>query len=105
MSLICLVDAVNSLGATADGFELEKESVPRDSLLDAEIGAKDAAAVAHRTVIHRLGKKLRTIAAFDVDIRPRGLAHKRFWIVRTAGAHVMVDSTNGGLHPLKLRAA
>ena len=103
--MICLVDAVNGLGATADSFELKKESVPGDSLLAAEIEPADANAIAHRTVTHRLGRKLRTIASFDVELQPRGLVHKRFWIVRTKAARVMVDSTNGGLHPLKMRAA
>ena len=105
LSMVCLVDAVNGLGATADYFELKKESVPADRLLAADIEAEEAGSIAQRTVTHRLGKKLRTIASFDVDVRPRGLVHKRFWIVRTEAARVMVDSTNGGLHPLKLRAA
>ena len=103
--MLCLVDAVNGLGATADSFELKKETVPADQLLDTEIDGDDAAATAIRTVTHRLGRKLRTITSFDVDVQPRGIVHKRFWIVRTSDARVMVDSTNGGLHPLKLRAA
>ncbi len=105
ISLLCLVDAVNGLGATADSFELKTEIASGDRLLDADIEAGEAAAIAQRTVTHRLGKKLRTIASFDVSVAPRGLVHKRFWIVRTREARVMVDSTNGGLHPLKLRAA
>ena len=105
VSLLCLVDAVNGLGATADSFELKKETVCGEHLLDADIEAGEAAAIAQRTVTHRLGRKLRTITSFDVSVKPRGLVHKRFWIVRTREARVMVDSTNGGLHPLKLRAA
>ncbi len=105
ISMLCLVDAVNGLGATADSFELKKETVCGARLLDADIEAAEAAAIAQRTVTHRLGRKLRTITSFDVCVTPRGLVHKRFWIVRTREARVMVDSTNGGLHPLKLRAA
>jgi hypothetical protein len=105
VSMICLVDAANGLGATADSFELTTESVPAENLVAAGIEADEAVEIAQRTVTHRLGRQLRTIASFDVDIRPRGLVHKRFWIVRTSEAHVMVDSANGGLHPLKLRAA
>jgi len=105
ISMICLVDAVNGLGATADSFELKKETVSGQSLLDAAIDSDDAIGIAQRTVTHRLGRRLRTINSFDVDVRPRGLVHKRFWIVRTTGARIMVDSTNGSLHPLKLRAA
>ena len=103
--LICLVDAINGIGATADRFELKNESVLAELLLPAEIDAQGAADIAHRTVTHALGKKLRTISSFDVSVESRGLVHKRFWIVQTSEASVMVDSTTGGLHPLKLRAA
>jgi len=105
LTMICLVDAVNGLGATADNFELKSEAVEAKSLLATEIDAETAGDIAHRTVTHRLGRKLRTITTFDVKLRARGIVHKRFWIVRTSDARVMVDSTSGGLHPLKLRAA
>ena len=105
LTMICLVDAVNGLGATADNFELKSEAVSAASLLEAEIDSDSAGDIAHRTVTHRLGRKLRTISSFDVALLPRGIVHKRFWIVRTSDVHVMVDSTSGGLHPLKLRAA
>ena len=105
VSMICLVDAVNSLGATADSFELKTEAISADQLIGIELEAAEAESIAMRTLTHRLGRKLRTITTFDVDLSPRGLVHKRFYIVRTADARVMVDSTNGGLHPLKLRAA
>jgi len=103
--IICLVDAVNGIGATADNFELNSESVAAQSLLTTEIDAESASDIAQRTVTHRLGRKLRTITSFDVKLNPRGIVHKRFWIVRTSDARVMVDSTSGGLHPLKLKAA
>ena len=105
LSMICLVDAVNGLGATADSFELKKESVSNEQCLAADLDSDEAETIARRTVTHRLGKKLRTISSFDVHVTPRGLIHKRFWIVKTSDARVMVDSTNGSLHPLKLRAA
>ena len=105
LTMICLVDAVNGLGATADNFELKSESVSAASRLETEIDAESADDIAHRTVTHRLGRKLRTITTFDVALKARGIIHKRFWIVRTSDARVMVDSTSGGLHPLKLRAA
>ena len=105
LSMICLVDAVNGLGATADDFELRNETVAPASLLDIEISPESADDIAHKTVTHRLGRRLRTISSFDVTLKARGIVHKRFWIVRTSDARILVDSTSGGLHPLKLRAA
>lgn len=105
VSLICLVDAINRMGATANSFELKNEAVLAASLLPAEISGRDASDIAHRTVTHSLSKNLRTISSFDVTLTPRGLVHKRFWIVQSSEARVMVDSTTGGLHPLKLEAA
>lgn len=105
ISLICLVDAVNGLGATADNFELKTETLAASRLLPIELDAQAATDIAQRTVTHRMGKKLRMIASFDVTLVPRGVVHKRFWIVQSSDARVMVDSTTGNLHPLKLRAA
>jgi hypothetical protein len=105
LSMICLVDAVNGLGATADSFELKKERVAADRIMATAIDAADAADIATRTVTHRLGRKLRTITDFDVDVTSRGLVHKRFWIVQTSEARLLVDSTTAGWHPLRLEAA
>jgi hypothetical protein len=105
LDMICLVDAVNGIGATADEFQLTRERIDVEQQLATEIDADKALEIARGTVTHRLGRKLRTIASFDVELLPRGLVHKRFWIVRSSEARIMVDSTNGSLHPLKLRAA
>jgi hypothetical protein len=105
VSLVCLVDAVNGLGATADNFSLKNEVVHSDMILSIDLDSGAAEEIARRTVTHRIGKKLRMIASFDVAIAPRGIVHKRFWIVQSTEASVLVDSTNGSLHPLKLRAA
>jgi hypothetical protein len=105
LDMICLVDAVNGIGATADEFQLTRERLPAARLLATEIDADEALETARGTVTHRLGRKLRTITSFDVELVSRGLVHKRFWIVRSTDARIMVDSTNGSLHPLKMRAA
>lgn len=105
VSLACLVDAVNGLGSTADGFELENASVPAGRLLETAIGADEAIRIAERTVTHGLGRRARTIASFDVRLTPRGIVYKRFWIVRTSEARLLVDSTTAGWFPLKLEAA
>lgn len=105
VSVICLVDAVNGLGATADSFELKKEPVKASRLMDLAIDDEHARRIAERTVTHRLSKSFRAIANFDVRLTSRGLVHKRFWIVRTREARLLVDSTTAGWFPLKLRAA
>lgn len=105
ISVICLVDAVNSLGATADNFALKKEAVSSERLLPVEVSHDAAADIAKRTVTHRMSKKLRVITTFGVSISQRGIVYKRFWIVQSTEASVMVDSATGNLHPLKLRAA
>lgn len=105
LDMICLVDAVNGIGATADEFQLTRERIDVEQQLATEIDADKALEIARGTVTHRLGRNLRTITSFDVELLPRGLVHKRFWIVRSSEARIMVDSTNGSLHPLKLRAA
>jgi len=105
LPLVCLVDAVNGLGATADNFALKNEAVTPEMILPIELDDDAATEIARRTVTHRVGKKLRMIASFDVAITQRGIVHKRFWIVQSSDASVLVDSSNGSLHPLKLRAA
>jgi len=105
VSIVCLVDAVNGLGSTADGFELETESVPASRVLEAGIDRDEATSIAGRTVTHDLGRRTRSITSFDVELRARGLVYKRFFIVRTSEARLLVDSTTAGWFPLKLRAA
>jgi hypothetical protein len=105
VSIICLVDAVNGLGATADSFELEKALVKDSKIMELTIDEEHARRIAGRTVTHRLGRAFRTIADFEVKLRHRGLVHKRFWVVRSSEARLLVDSTTAGWLPLKLKAA
>ena len=105
VSMVCLVDAINGLGATADSFNLRTETVPVEQVLNVDVAAEEAERIAKNTLTHALGRKLRMIASFDVALHARGLVHKRFWIVETKDTRVMVDSTTGGLHPLAMRAA
>jgi hypothetical protein len=105
VSILCLVDAVNGLGATADSFELKQEPVRSAKVMEATIDDDHALRIAERTVTHRLGKAFRTVADFEVRLNPRGFVHKRFWVVRTRDARLLVDSTTAGWIPLKLKAA
>lgn len=105
MSLTCLVDAINGIGATADEFQTKEEVIRAGDELAERIDDDEAAEIARRTISHTLSRKVRTIASFDVELEPCGVIHKRYWIIRTSGARLMVDSSTGHLHPLKLRAA
>ena len=105
VSMICLVDAINGLGATADSFNLTTETLPQEQILEVDIEREEARVTARNTLTHALGRRLRMIASFDVALHSRGLIHKRYWVIATGDARVMVDSTTGGIHPLKLRAA
>jgi hypothetical protein len=105
LSMLCLVDAVNGLGATADSFQLKNERVPAGRIMTTALDGDQAEDIALRTVTHSLSRKLRTIAEFDVDLHSRGLVYKRFWIVQTSDARLLVDSTTANWHPLKLEAA
>lgn len=101
----CLVDGINGLGATADPFSTEQLKVTDESLLKPEISNSEAVKIAHRTVTHQLGKKLKMIAPFDVTLEAKGMIYRSFWIVRIGDSRIMVDSVTGGMHPLSASAA
>lgn len=105
LSLACLVDAINGLGATAGPFSVAAEPVATQDILVQEVGGETAAGIAQRTIVDHLGRKLRSIAHFDVNLTSRGLIYKRFFIVRCATAKMMVDSTTGLMHPLHREVA
>jgi hypothetical protein len=88
----CLVDGINGLGATADPFATNQLSVTTENVLQPELSNREAVKIAHRTVTHQLGKKLKMIAPFDVVLEATGLIYRSFWIVRIgdrphAGGH------------------
>lgn len=105
ISLNCLVDGVTGLGATADSFTLLHTRVRADTLLLAEVSATDAERVARSTITHQMGRKLRMIASFQIDLAARDIVYKVFWIVRAQEMLIMVDGCTGKLHPLRSRAA
>jgi hypothetical protein len=105
MIINCLVDGVSGLGATAGDFLLEPATVAADMLLQLAVSAQDAERAAHRTISHQLGRKLRMIATFQVEIEPQSVIYKGFWIVRSKDTLIMVDSSSGCIHPLSSRAA
>ena len=101
----CLVDGINGLGATADPVISDQLNVTDENLLGPEISNSEAVKVAHRTVTHQLGKKLKMIAPFDVTLEAKGMIYRSFWIVRIGDRRIMVDSVTGGMHPLSASAA
>ena len=101
----CLVDGINGLGATADPFATDQLNVSDENQLKPEISNREAVKIAHRTVTHQLGKKLKMIAPFDVKLEATGLVYRSFWIVRIGDSRIMVDSVTGGTHALSASAA
>lgn len=105
MVVNCLVDGVNGLGATAGAYSSATVTAPTDALLQFVVSMQEAQRTARRTISHQLGRKLRMIASFEVDVEPQSIVYKGFWIIRTHDTLVMVDSSSGCIHPLSSRAA
>ena len=101
----CLVDGINGLGATADPFITDKLMVTDENLLHPDISRDEAVKIAQRTVTHQLGKKLKMIAPFDVTLDAKGMIYRSFWIVRIGDSRIMIDSVTGGMQPLRASAA
>ncbi len=102
--LHCLVDAMNGQGATAEPFTTRLRVAAASEQMQPDISPTAAHAVARRTVSHHLGKALRMIAAFDIKLEAEGLVWKQFWVVGSTQYSVLVDSTNGAMHPLRSKA-
>jgi len=105
LALDCLVDGINGTGATADPFGCDALPVAGAHLLAAAIGRDEAERIARRTVTHRLGRKLRMIAPFAVELEACGVVYRGFWIVGVAGGRVMVDSATGAIQSVGASAA
>ena len=87
MTVNCLVDGVSGLGATASDFSIEPATVPAEMQLQLAVSAQDAERAAHRTISHQLSRKLRMIAAFQVDIEPQSIVYKGF-LDRSEQGHI-----------------
>ena len=105
VTIDCMVDGVNGHGATVDHFCTDEVAVAEDCRLQIAIACDEATKIAQRTVTHQLGKKLKTIAPFDVTIQSTGLVYRSFWIIRVGEKRVMIDSVTGSMHPLAASAA
>jgi hypothetical protein len=101
----CLVDGRNGLGATTDPFEVEESAVAGRAILATRTTPEMAEKSARRYLSHNLGRGLKMIGNFNIDLESRGPVYKSFWLVQCEGTLVMVDSTTGCLHSLGERAA
>ena len=96
---------MNGLGATTDSFRTEGFLAHDEVRLNSKITVGDAQGVAQRTVTHRLGRQLKMIAPFDVQLETMGVVYKRFWIIRIGNRRIMTDSVTGNMYPLRATAA
>ena len=105
VSVDCLVDGINGLGATADPFSTDEITVSDEMRLPSKILHDEAKRTAHRNLTHQLSKKLKMIAPFDVTLESNGTLYRGFWIVALGNGRIMIDSVTGGIHPLSATAA
>ena len=105
LSVNCLVDGINALGATSDPFEVERLAVDAQEVMQMKVVNDEAHRAAYRILMHQLSKRLRTIASFDICLTKQGIVYKAFWILRSREVLFMVDSVTGGMHPLRAIAA
>jgi len=105
ISLDCLVDGINGLGATADPFCTDPLILCDEVRLQHRITSDAAQRTAQRTVTHQLGRQFRMIALFDVQLEAAGTIYKRFWIIKIGNGRIMTDSVTGNMHTLSAHAA
>lgn len=105
LSMNCLVDGVNALGATADPFTVSRTEVPAEELMIMTVTNDAAHRAAYSLLMHQMSKRLRMIASFEICLAKRGIVYKAFWILKSRNVLFMVDSVTGGMHPLKSLAA
>ena len=105
MYVRCLIDAVNGHGATADPFEVEHLDHRELNDISIKVSEEEAAASAQRVITHSLGRNLRVISRFDPVFDVPTLVYKKFWIVGDGHVRALIDSTDGNMHPLRVKAA
>ena len=105
ISVDCLVDGINGLGATADPFSTGQLVLCDEVRLQPKITTDEAQRTAQRTVTHQLGRQFRMIAPFDVKLEAAGTIYKRFWIIKIGNGRIMTDSVTGNMHTLNATAA
>ena len=89
----------------ADPVVADERTENDEFVLQTEISANAAQRSAQRTVTHQLGRKFKTIAAFNVALVPAGKIYKRCWILRVGDSRIMADSVTGNMHQLNATAA
>jgi hypothetical protein len=105
LSINCLVDGINALGATSDAFDVEQILVDEIEIMRMSVVNDEAHRAAYRILMHQLSRRLKMIASFDICLAKRGIVYKAFWILRSRNVRFMIDSVTGGMHPLRALAA
>ncbi|MFQ5983377.1 MAG: hypothetical protein ACE5KS_08385 [Woeseiaceae bacterium] len=105
VSVTCLVDALNGVGATAERLSADRLKVGADSILQVDVAPDEAVRTARRMLMHQLSRRLRMISDFGIELESLGLAYKCFWVARSSDMTLMIDSVTGCTHPLRTRAA
>lgn len=101
LALDCLVDARSGIASTTDRFTTEQRRLADSVQMACRHSADDARDAAQRCLAYSLGRRLRTIADFQLNLDDRGLVYKTYWVVDCAGEDLLVDSGNGAFHPLQ----
>lgn len=95
----CLVDALSGLAATADPFEVSKQTV--DGLvLRISVSERDAERAAKRRTLTNLAREFKTLADFGIELETRGLIYKPCWVLQHADERLLVDALTGAWYSL-----
>ena len=105
LSVSCLVDGVNALGATTDPFDVKQTKVVAAEIMATKVTKDEAHRAAFGILRHQISRHLKMMAAFDIRLTKQEVVYKEFWILRSRNALIMVDSVTGGIHPLRTLAA
>ncbi len=105
ISVTCLVDGINALGATSDPFDVEQLTTNAEEIMAMKVVNDEAHRAAYRILMHQMSRRLKMIASFDICLAKRGIVYKAFWILLSRDVLFMVDSVTGGMHPLRALAA
>ena len=95
LSVNCMIDALNGQAATTDSFQVFETEVTHEDVLANCINKKQAKKYGKRYIINHLGRSLKCIANFDVNMCFKNIVYKSFWVFEGNGCSLMIDSVTG----------